>query len=153
MLKYNRHCLEPPITIKSVFWIQFLKNNLRCELKIYAAPSSSSKIQLSYTMLRPLLLFTSIIWTRPPFLIGLSNHFLSPPTFSRASYLTLGKVSGGAPTILWNFPNGTMWQYCPVDEAVWVRSDPVENSVVAALGNTHVQESDTRRIKFKYYPF
>ena len=28
-----------------------------------------------------------------------------------ASYLTLGKVSGGAPPIPWNFPNGTMWPY------------------------------------------
>ena len=41
---------------------------------------------------RALLLFTSIIRTRPHFLIGLSKHFLSPPTSSGASYLTLGKV-------------------------------------------------------------
>ena len=57
---------------------------------------------------RALLLFTSKIWTRPHFLIGLSKHFLSPPTSSGASYLTLGKVSGGAPLILWNFSHGTM---------------------------------------------
>jgi hypothetical protein len=43
--------------------------------------------------------------------------------------------------------------YCPVDEAIWVRIDSVENSFVAALGNTHGQESDTRRVKFQYYPF
>ena len=43
--------------------------------------------------------------------------------------------------------------YCPLDEAIQVRIVPVENSVVAALGNTHVQESNTRRVKFQYYPF
>ena len=31
--------------------------------------------------------------------------------------------------------------------------DPVENSVVAALGNTYGQESNTRRVKFQYYTF
>ena len=46
-----------------------------------------------------------------------------------------------------------MGPYCPEDEAIWVRIDPVENSVVAALGNIHGQESNTRRIKFLYYPF
>ena len=30
---------------------------------------------------------------------------------------------------------------------------PVENSVVAALGNIHGQESITRRVKFQYHPF
>ena len=39
-------------------------------------------------------------WYKPHFLIGLSKHFLLPPTSSGASYLTLGKVSGGAPPIL-----------------------------------------------------
>ena len=34
-----------------------------------------------------------------------------------------------------------------------VRIDPVENSVVAALGNTYGQESITRRVEFQYYPF
>ena len=29
---------------------------------------------------------------------------------------------------------------------------PVENSVVAALGNIHGQESNTRIDKFQYYP-
>ena len=33
--------------------------------------------------------------------------------------------------------------YCPVDEAIWVHIDPVENSAVAALGNTHGQENNT----------
>ena len=33
----------------------------------------------------------------PHSIIGLSKHFLSPPTSSGASYLTLGKVSSGAP--------------------------------------------------------
>ena len=35
-------------------------------------------------------------------------------------------------------------QYCPVDEAIRVLIDPVENSVLAALGNIHGQESNTR---------
>ena len=65
------------------------------------------KVQLH--SVNALLLFTSKIWTLHHFLIGLSKHFLSPPISSGASYLTLGKVSGGAPPILWNFPNGTMW--------------------------------------------
>ena len=40
-----------------------------------------------------------------------------------------------------------LFPYCPVDEAIRVRIDPVENSVVAELGNTHDQESNTRRVK------
>ena len=43
--------------------------------------------------------------------------------------------------------------YCPVDEAILVGIDPVENSVVAAPGNIHGEESNTRRVKFQYYPF
>ena len=39
--------------------------------------------------------------------------------------------------------------YCSVDDAIWVRIDPVENSVVAALGNKHGQDSNTRRVKFQ----
>ena len=31
--------------------------------------------------------------------------------------------------------------------------DPVENSVVAALWNTHGQASNTTRVKFQYHPF
>ena len=31
--------------------------------------------------------------------------------------------------------------------------DPVDNSVVAALGNIHGQEINIRRGKFQYYPF
>ena len=42
---------------------------------------------------------------------------------------------------------------CPLDEAIRVRIDPVENSVVGTLGNTHGQESNTKRVKFQYYPF
>ena len=48
---------------------------------------------------------------------------------------------------------GYIFLYCPVDEAIQVCIDPVENSVVAALGNTHGQESNTRRVKFQSYPF
>ena len=39
---------------------------------------------------------------------------------------------------------GYIFPYCPVDEAIRVRIDPVENSSVAALGNTHGQESNTQ---------
>ena len=39
----------------------------------------------------------------------------------------------------------------PVDEAIRVRIDPVENSVLAALGSTHGQESNTGIVKFQYY--
>ena len=42
---------------------------------------------------------------------------------------------------------------CPVDEAIWVHIEPVENSAEAALGNTQGQECNTRRVKFQYYPF
>ena len=31
--------------------------------------------------------------------------------------------------------------------------DPVENSIMAVLRNIHGQESNTRRVKFQYYPF
>ena len=34
-----------------------------------------------------------------------------------------------------------------------LRIDPVENSVVAALGNTLGQESNIRKVKFQCYPF
>ena len=44
-------------------------------------------------------------------------------------------------------------QYCPVDEAIRVRIDPVENSVLGVLGNINGQESNTRILKFQYYPF
>ena len=36
--------------------------------------------------------------------------------------------------------------YCPVDDAIRIRIDPLENYVVAELGNTHGQESNTRRV-------
>ena len=39
-------------------------------------------------------------------------------------------------------------KYTQVDEAIRVHIDPVENSVVVALGNT--QESNTRKVKFHY---
>ena len=48
---------------------------------------------------------------------------------------------------------GYIFPYCPADEAIWVRIDPVKNFVVAALGNIHGQESNTRRLKFQYNPF
>ena len=41
----------------------------------------------------------------------------------------------------------------PEQYAIRVRIDPVENSVVAALGNTHGQESNTRRVKIQYIFF
>ena len=44
---------------------------------------------------------------------------------------------------------GYFFPYCPVDKAIQVRKDPVENSVVAALGNTHNHGSNTRRVKFQ----
>ena len=44
---------------------------------------------------------------------------------------------------------GAIFPYCPVDEAIRVRIDPVDNSVVAGLGNTHGQVSNIRRVKFK----
>ena len=34
-----------------------------------------------------------------------------------------------------------------------VRIDPIEDSVVAALGNTHGQESNNKRDKFQYNTF
>ena len=39
---------------------------------------------------------------------------------------------------------GYIFSYCPVDEALWVCIDPVENSVVAALGNTPVRRMRKR---------
>ena len=41
----------------------------------------------------------------------------------------------------WSGSLGYIFPYCPVDEAIGVHIDPVENSVVAALGNTHGQET------------
>ena len=60
----NRHCLKPQITIKIRFFklkkkkklLQALSwkcNVTKCELKIYAAPTSGSKRQLRYTVLGP----------------------------------------------------------------------------------------------------
>ena len=46
-----------------------------------------------------------------------------------------------------------IYPYCPEDEAKRVCKDPVENFVVAALGNTPDQESNTKRVKFQYSPF
>ena len=43
--------------------------------------------------------------------------------------------------------------YCPVYEAIWVCIEQVENSVLAALGYTHGQENNTKRVKFQYYHF
>ena len=56
----------------------------------------------------------------------------------------MGKVN--AP--YWSGSWGYIFQYCPVNEAIRFRIDPVENSVAAALGNTHGQESNTRRVNF-----
>ena len=46
---------------------------------------------------------------------------------------------------------GYIFPFCPLDEAIRVRIDPVEKSVVAALGKTHGHESNTRRFKFQYH--
>ena len=48
---------------------------------------------------------------------------------------------------------GYIFPYCPADKPICARIDPVENSAVAALENTHSWESDTRRVKFQYYNF
>ena len=48
---------------------------------------------------------------------------------------------------------GVYFPVLPIDEAIRVRIDPVKNSVVAALGNMHGQESNTGRVKFQNYPF
>ena len=37
----------------------------------------------------------------------------------------------------WSGSWGYIFPYCPEDEAIQVHVDPVENSVVAALGNKH----------------
>ena len=50
----------------------------------------------------------------------------------------------------WSGRWGYTFPYCPVDEAIRVHIDPVQNYVVAALGNTHGQKSNTRRVKFQY---
>ena len=42
---------------------------------------------------------------------------------------------------------GLYFPYCPVDEAIRVRIDPEETSVVAAIGNTHGQERNNRRVQ------
>ena len=64
--------------------------------------------------------------------------------------LELGRVDSP----YWSGSWGYIFPYYPVDEAIRVRIDPVENYVVAALGNTHGQYmSNTRRVKFQYYPF
>ena len=52
----------------------------------------------------------------------------------------------------WSGSLGYIFPYCPVDESLQVGIDPLENYVVAALGNTHGQESNIRRGKFQYYP-
>ena len=67
-----------------------------------------SKRQLSYTLLGLCYYLHEKIWTRPYFPIELSKKILSPPTSSGVSYLSLGKVSGGAPLILLNFSHGSM---------------------------------------------
>ena len=46
-----------------------------------------------------------------------------------------------------------IFPHCPVDEAIRVRIDPVENYVVAEVGNTHDKESNTGRDKFKSFNF
>ena len=48
---------------------------------------------------------------------------------------------------------GYIFLYCLVAKAIRVRIDPIENSVVAEPGNTHGQESNTRKVKFQYCPF
>ena len=47
--------------------------------------------------------------------------------------------------------SGYCLPYYPVDESMRIRGS-VENFAVAALGNTHSQESITRRVTFQYIP-
>ena len=53
----------------------------------------------------------------------------------------------------WSSSWGYIFPYYPVDEAISVHIDPVENSVVAALGHTHGQESNTREKNFNIILF
>ena len=71
---------------------------------------------------------------------GLYRSYKKPPIAIVDSHYSSGRL-------------GYIFPYCPVDEAIRVCIDPVENSVVATLGNTHGQESNTRRVKFQYYNF
>ena len=48
---------------------------------------------------------------------------------------------------------GYIFPYFPVDEAIRVGIDPVEASVVAALGTMHGQKSNTRRDKISMVSF
>ena len=56
----------------------------------------------------------------------------------------IGKVDSPYQYGSWDY----IFPYCQVDEATWVRKHPVDDSVLAALGNTHGQESKNRRVKF-----
>ena len=49
----------------------------------------------------------------------------------------------------WSGSWGYIFPYCPVDEAIQIRIDLVENSVVTVLGNIHGQESNTIRVEFQ----
>ena len=54
-------------------------------------------------------------------------------------------------SLYWSGIWGYIFPYCRVDEAIRGRIDPIDNPVVAALGNAY--GSNTRRVKFQYYPF
>ena len=43
---------------------------------------------------------------------------------------------------------GYIFPYSPADKAIRVFIGLVENSAVAAIGNTHSQEANNRRVKF-----
>ena len=43
-----------------------------------------------------------------------------------------------------------IFPYCPAAKQICTHKYPVENSAVAALGNTHSWESNSRRVKFQY---
>ena len=68
-------------------------------------------------------------------------------SFTSSIVLLVGQYWSWFSVFVWQL--GYIFPYCPVDKAIWVRIDPVENSVVAALGNIHGQESNI--ILFSYW--
>ena len=78
---------------------------------MYAAPSRGSQRRgPELSCVRALLLLTFKICFRLLFWRGLSKHVMVPHTSSWASQLKSGRVSGGAPPMVRNYLNGTMWK-------------------------------------------
>ena len=65
---------------------------------------------------------------------------------SRMSFLVGQYWKSWFSVLVWQL--GYIFPYCPVYEALRVHIDPVENSVVAALRNSHGQEINTKRVNF-----